>query len=302
MSPFSRVPHAVYDALERNMITQLQFVILSWLHKWADYRTGCIRGFRAGSLCRVLHISITKASLRAMQREVSILRQAGWFHWNYQHGRNKPFDVWLHNYQPMQPSSYRFKENNLVAEHLVENVAEQSVLNPCEIRSYQEAADFDVAGDVAEERDSLSLNAHRTVSSRSTDEGEDDDSVGREAADLLAFIWEHFHRTRPKNWAKSIVKQYPLLEIKYALVEFLYCGYEPSDPAINFFLKDDQIHAVILSRRNRYGDPKRPALQLPAGWAKVQAAEQDHREDADREAREMKLQKEAAAEPAVGDR
>jgi hypothetical protein len=44
---FTRLPHAVTEALQRGDITLLMFNILVLLHVWAEWRTGIVRSVSA---------------------------------------------------------------------------------------------------------------------------------------------------------------------------------------------------------------------------------------------------------------
>jgi hypothetical protein len=92
-----------------------------------------------------------------------------------------------------------------------------------------------------------------------------------QADDLLSFIWELVDFTRPKAWALGLLKKYPLMEIKYAIAEFVFSDRHsgnPGDRTLSFFFKEG-LEQIIYTRRKREGSTDTPALRPPANWSEA---------------------------------
>jgi hypothetical protein len=278
-SRFTRLPQAVFDALERGDINKTQFIVLSLLHLWAGYTTGRIDSFCAERVCRYLHIEPTPANLKAMRRQIAPLREMGWFHDDYQRGSKRPYHVWLHNYVILLVNDAVHDKGH---ENVPDDVHEETVLNPCEIKFYQRTIDFDVPDNVPD-----GVHEFGTKVSAKDQYGVAFGSGGQEkintnnkanpvpdpdlaqADDLLAFIWDLVEFTRPKAWALGLLKKYPLLEIKYAIAEFVFSDRhsgEPSERSLMFFFKES-MEQLIHTRRMREGSPDRPSQRPPTDWS-----------------------------------
>jgi hypothetical protein len=108
---FARVPHAVYDALERGEITPLQFDILSMLHRAAEHHTGIVRSWSATEfLYRMGKPDLP--SLKTVKRAMQELRGLGWYSDDYLKGSKRPYNVTLHNFVAFGPVQENDHENN----------------------------------------------------------------------------------------------------------------------------------------------------------------------------------------------
>jgi hypothetical protein len=278
-SRFTRLPQAVYDALERGDINITQFIVLSLMHQWADYATGRIDSFCAERVCRYLHIEPTPANLKAMRRQIAPLREMGWFHDDYQRGSKRPYHVWLHNYVILLVNDAVHDKGH---HNVPDSVHEETVLNPCKIKFYQPTIDFSVPDNVPDGvhesgtkvsakdqyghafgvgQEKLKTNTnHKATSVLDPDLAHADD--------LLAFIWDIVEFTRPKAWALGLLKKYPLLEIEYAIAEFVFSDRHSGDPSertLSFFFKES-MEQLIHTRRMREGSLDRPSQMPPADW------------------------------------
>jgi hypothetical protein len=271
---FARLPHAIYDALERGDINETQFIVLSLLHKWANYQTGRVDSFCAERVLRFRHIEPTQATLKALRRQIAALRQMGWFHDDYQKGSKRPYHVFVHNY-------VTYLGSVAVHDNVPENVHEAwptgTVINPCEITPYQNVMDFNPDESVP---DAVPENACRLSSNNQSGQVKIKDKTNppldlsiSQADDLLAFIYDLTDFIRSKQWALSRVKQYSLDEIKYALVEWMFSNTHGGEPAVRnlgFFFKEG-MDGVIYARRKREGSLDRPARTIPVKWPEAMA-------------------------------
>jgi hypothetical protein len=270
---FTPLPRAVSDALERGDINNTQFIVLSLLHQWANYTTGRVDSFCAERVCRYLHIEPTPSNLKAMRRQIAPLREMGWFHDDYRRGSKRPYRAWLHNYIPLLGSDAVHDKD---PESVPDSVFQKTVLNPCEIKPYRRTTDFngreDVPGDVYESGLKLSANnqcgQEKTKTNTNHKANPVPDLEMTQADDLVTFIWELVEFTRPKAWALGLIKKYPLMEIKYAIAEFVFADRhsgDPGDRALSFFFKEG-LEQIIYTRRKREGSADTPARRLPVNW------------------------------------
>jgi hypothetical protein len=286
VSRFTRLPQAAFDALERGDINKTQFIILSLLHQWANYAIGRVDSFSAERVCRYLHIEPTPANLKAMRRQIAPLREMGWFHHDYEQGSKRPYRVWLHNYVPLLVSD---NVHDTGHENVRDSVHEETVLNPCEIKPYQRTIDFDgrdaVPDDVHEIGTKVSFNNHKgcgqeKLKTNTNQPNPVPEPNMVEADDLRAFIWELVDFTRPAAWASSLLKKYPLMEIKYAIAEYVFSDRhsgEPGNRALSFFFKEG-LESIIHTRRMREGSVDTPARRPPANWDEAEARLAEKRE------------------------
>jgi hypothetical protein len=270
------MPQAVFDALERGDINNTQFIVLSLLHQWAVYTTGRIDSFCAERVCRYLHIEPTQANLKAMRRQIAPLRDMGWFHDDYRKGSQRPYHVWLHNYVPILRSDAVHEKGS---ENGREFVPDGPVINPCEIKPYQRTIDFhgrDAVHDAVREigrklsfKDQVGQEKIKNQLNYESKAVPDPDMA--KADDLVTFIWELVQFTRPKAWALGLLKKYPLMEIKYAVAEFVFADRHsgnPGDRALSFFFKEG-LEQIIYTRRKREGSVDTPARRPPANWSEA---------------------------------
>src|ERR1700722_10124640 len=95
---FTRLPHAVYAALEQGNINETHFLVLSLLHKWANHQTGRVDSFCAERVLRFPHKDPTQATLGSLRRQVASSRRMGRFRDDYRKGRKRPYNIFLKNY------------------------------------------------------------------------------------------------------------------------------------------------------------------------------------------------------------
>ncbi len=286
---FTRLPQEVFDFLERGDINKTQFIILSLLHKWADYRTGRVAAFCAERVCRYLHIETTPANLKAMRRQIAPLREMGWFHHDYEQGSKRPYNVWLHNYLPILVNDDVHDKGH---GNVHDSVHENRLLNPYEIKPYQPTLDFDVREDVPEDvrefgtklsANNLIKDAGRKTSKTNINQNATvaHDPETAQVTDLKAFIWELLEFTRPRAWASALLQKYPIDEIKHAIGEFAFSDRHsgnPGDRALAFFFKEG-LEDVIRARRQREGSVDIPARRPPEHWDEVLEKLREKREE-----------------------
>lgn len=279
---FTRIPQKVTDALQQGDINPTQFIILVLLHLWANHRTGRVDSFCAERVCRALHIDTTRrANVVAMRRQIAGLRAMGWFRWDYAKGSKRPYHIWIHNF-------VIYLGSDAVPDDVLGTVPEElaagTILYPCEIRSYQNVIDgeqnVDVPDDVPENAMSLCptnqerLNTSFTMKDNPAEKDNLSDPAVVDAEELLSFIYELTGFTRPRKWALRLVERYPVLELMYALVEWMYGERHDGDPstkALGFFFKEGEgYETVIRARRKRNGAfTNRPNLTPPPEWQKA---------------------------------
>ena len=73
---FARVPYALYDARRQNVITSLQFNIMTILHRWANWHTGVVRTCSAERLQQAMGDLEKPPSERTIQRHMQGLHEA----------------------------------------------------------------------------------------------------------------------------------------------------------------------------------------------------------------------------------
>ena len=128
---FARVPYALFDAHDEGQLTPIMFVIMIWLYRWADWKTGTIRNCSAERLHRTLTEGRDKRlsgnenlpSLRTIQRALQGLVEAGWLTSDYIRGSKRPYCVRITNYVCVADGD-----------------AERKVVNPKETKGWMDTA------------------------------------------------------------------------------------------------------------------------------------------------------------------
>jgi hypothetical protein len=159
MSAYTILPSELFDAYKTESISLRSFNILTALYHMADFGAdaplgpGVVRAMSAERVLRYLRESITRSSVRQMQRQLKRLRDAGWYTWDYEDGSKRPYNIWLRNFPVLKKeggAGNGGRENSDVAdgdgENVAENVAVVELLRPsipksCMCRSKRNVAD-----------------------------------------------------------------------------------------------------------------------------------------------------------------
>jgi hypothetical protein len=159
MIAYTILPSAVFDAYKTESINLRFFNILTALYHMADFGAdtplgpGVVRAMSAERVLRYLRESITRSSVRQMQRQLKRLRDAGWYTWDYEDGSKRPYNIWLRNFPVLKKESGAGNggtENSGVADRDGENVAVVKLLRPCIPESCGCSAKRNVADGVAD--------------------------------------------------------------------------------------------------------------------------------------------------------
>jgi len=248
MTRVTQIPENIFDALACGDISLIQFAVLSLMHRWVDYSTGCVRSFSAGRVLSALHLDVTEANLRSMQRTLRALRTAGWYRDDYKSGDKRPYSAWPVNYR-LESSTYQgnFSNSRHAPSIDADTDGEEIILNPSDLKSCAVVRPFDVADSDAEDVADMSSN-------NQCGQVKDEPKSGADTLQLLSFVWSTCHFIRTKSWASKLLETYPLEEIRYAIVQWLYQQYGGIPPtnieALKIFFADG-LEAVIHAHRDR---------------------------------------------------
>jgi hypothetical protein len=143
---FTRVPHAVTDALQRGDITPLQFQILVMLHKLADWTTGEVKSWSAERFLHEMGPQEGLPEARTVRRAQQRLRAMGWYSHDYVDGPKRPYNVLINNYLIFRPVQANDQDGD----------PEKTLVRQCKIKTFVEASlGHDHASDRGSDHESL---------------------------------------------------------------------------------------------------------------------------------------------------
>jgi hypothetical protein len=194
MKHYTAIPNQLFHDLREGKINSTMFLILSWLYKHANYRTGVAKHVSAPRIqAEMWADEYDKAPTeRTIQKWMKVLGLARYITSQHTPNSRRSYPVLLHNY----PTVKRDENGNPLYD--AEGFAEEIVLNPTDTLDYRETdisscaetcADGDngACADPSNERalslpriHSLHSPSHSPVTRLSSPEEEDSEGIDRE--------------------------------------------------------------------------------------------------------------------------
>jgi hypothetical protein len=91
-----RIPQRLFDQQRTGAITIAMFMTMSWLRRWADWRTGRVAHASAGGVRTAMGRAF---SVRTIQLAMKQLEEMGWITRDLIDGSHEDYPVTLHNYK-----------------------------------------------------------------------------------------------------------------------------------------------------------------------------------------------------------
>jgi hypothetical protein len=126
--PYTKIPDAVYTALEQHEIDMTQFLILSACYHWANRAEGYrVNSYSAERVCQLFGLGTALETLKRFQRGLRNLADRGIVKHDYRRGKERTYHVWVPDVESESAASLYSRQCRRRSEDIVVVSSDASV-------------------------------------------------------------------------------------------------------------------------------------------------------------------------------